>query len=273
MYKLTSTQHATGDDEVSNGGVVTKSGGRLAVKDGNAAQFQFFTYTEENLATGTITYVSGDYEATSEIDYIIGSNFSLGDLPAFSTVESVTIGDVTYTDVDNLGYTVSGDFSAKIRLSLNLPFTVGKYYFLNVRPGAVPHCAYYDTDASEPRAESDAVRPFSKNYMWSFEHVDGTLDQYRIYNVGQGKYLNNGSLGSTGNAYILKDATISAPNNVSKLSSGAVGFEFVLASNTGSVLGSHGGTTSKYGSANDRIAYWTNGSQLDDAGSISGWRS
>jgi hypothetical protein len=281
VYLLRSTQHVVPDadsetTEVENGGLVTKQSAAFAVKEGNIAQFQFYTYTEAESHTVTYNFILDSDEnitGTTTATCVVNSALPVPTIPAFSTVKSITIGDESFTSFEGISKTVTEDVTVNITLSQTLPFTPGVFYFLNVRPGVAPTWAYYDETNNRAQTKSESDLSVCKNALWKLDRVSGTVDQFTIYNAGQQKYLNGASLAASSTSYTLKSAADNASeSNRSGLPAGKTGFEFVLTATPTSVLGTHGGPTGNYKnssntSINDIFSNWSSG-QLDDAGSI-----
>jgi hypothetical protein len=270
MYKLTSSQASSHNGDYAIGeGVVCKQSYRLLANTNILVPFEFYAYEEAQTVNVTYNYYldGSDTAITETKTYNIGTSIAMPTAPDFTTFNSVKIGDEALTGE----FTPNGDTTVDITVTTNLPFTLGAFYFLHNRPGVDPTWSYYDESNNITQTDSDDNISICKNALWKIERVDGTIDQFKIYNAGQGKYINGSGLSADGESYILKSATSNASSNLSGLPTGKTGFEFVVASTPTTVLGTHGGATGKYPGGwygtNDKYSHWSSG-KLDDAGSI-----
>lgn len=170
---------------------------RLTLTSPNTSQWfqlsEFEVYgPSENQVSVTFHYdAGGTYQFDVEKTYVIGTTLTLAEVSdltyfkgfAFNT-ENLTVSE------NNNKFTVT--------CTPNFPFTEGHVYKM--------HGANYVGDQQKVNASDYCFTARTQdNYItykgvktavdaysyWTFEHVDGTQDQFYVYNMGTGKYLSS----------------------------------------------------------------------------------
>ncbi|MBQ0048790.1 MAG: hypothetical protein KBT12_00910 [Bacteroidales bacterium] len=147
---------------------------------------------------------------------------------------------------DNKSFTVTG--------SWNLPFVLGNVYYLRDRLQNNGTPQYY-AKSDGTNAPSHEITPsFDKSFLWSFEAVPNTLNQFYLKNMLSGYTNTNANAASTfstesGTAMELYEY-IGTYHNTGK------DFGFAIPDGTNSVYGDHQGS---------KLGYWSNGNNTRDA--------
>lgn len=194
-------------------------------------------------APAIVTYV---YKCEGREDISIVKSHSASDiyaapvLPAFGTIKSMSKSGI-----------VENEATCDVNYTMNLPFTSGYVYRLKVRNSG--DGKYVSFSNSKPVTNSTNGSDFALDNLWTIERVNGTINDYKIYNLAASQYINGNGFSSAGKAYTIGEFTDKDG-----------GFNFVVSGTTNNSLGDH---TSVNGQGNVQLGEWSGGSNKDDAGS------
>lgn len=167
----------------------------------------------------------------------------------FYNATGVSEGNKTITE-SNKNFTVSGAW--------NLPFVVGNVYYLRDRLQSNGTPAYYSKSNKMTISSKETSSSFDKSYLWYFEAVSGTVDQFYLKNLLSGYVTTNANsasmFGNSGTPMRIYEFTGANHKN-------GADFGFVMPDGSNEVYGDH---------KNGGLGYWTGGTYADkmkDAGS------
>ncbi len=195
-------------------------------------------------APAIVTYVykcEGREDVSIVKSHSATDSYAAPELPAFGTIESMSKSG-----------TVENGATCDVNYTLNLPFTPGYVYRLKVRNGSGKYVAFSDSN-SKPVTNSANGSDFALENLWTIELVNGTINDYKLYNLGAGQYINGNGFSAAGKAYTIGEFTNKDG-----------GFNFVVSGTTSNALGDH---ISVNGQGNVQIGEWSGGTNKNDDGS------
>ena len=170
---------------------------RLTLTSPNTSQWfqlsEFEVYgPSENQVSVTFHYdAGGTYQFDVEKTYVIGTTLTLAEVSDITYFKGFAFNTENLTVSEN-----NNEFT--VTCTPNFPFTEGHVYKM--------HGANYDGENQRVNASDCCFTARTEdNYItykgvkaavdaysyWTFEHVDGTQDQFYVYNMGTGKYLSS----------------------------------------------------------------------------------
>lgn len=144
----------------------------------------------------------------------------------------------------NKTFTVTG--------SWNLPFVLGNVYYLRDRLQSNGTPQYYSKSNGTNAPSREASSSFDKSFLWSFEAVAGTLDQFYLKNLLSGYINTNGNSASTFNAN--SGTAMRIYEYVGTNHTTGADFGFVMPDGSNEVYGDHQGS---------KLGYWSGNTYAD----------
>lgn len=188
------------------------------------------------------TEVTYTYKCEGVEDVVITKTQAFGS--AFE-YEVPVFGEVT--SVEGSGAVSSTNNTCVINYTSTLPFTPGLVYRLKVRNSDNGKAVAYANN--KPVTNSATGGAFALENLWVIERVDGTVNDYKLYNLGAGQYVNGNGFSATGKAY-----------TIGQFAGREGAFNLVVSGTTNNSLGDHA-------NANTQLGEWNGGSNKNDAGS------
>lgn len=192
----------------------------------------------------TVVNVTYTYKCEGLADIVIvktqeiGSNFVAPENPVFGTVNSLS----------ETGTVSEDNKTCVVNYSSTLPFVPGYVYRLKVRnDGNGKYVTYGD---SKPKTNSETASNFAFENLWTIERVEGTINDFKLYNLGASQYLNGNDFSAAGKAYTIGKFTDRNEQS----------FNFVVSGTTNNCIGDHTAN-------NTELGEWSGGSNKNDNGS------
>lgn len=215
--------------------------GNTSTTGGDNDECYFIFHKTEQPTTVNVTYT---YKCDGLADIVIvktqeiGSDFVAPETPVFGTVNSLSATG-----------TVSADNkTCVVNYTLTLPFVPGYVYRLKVRnEGDGKYVSYGN---AKPKTTAETASNFALENLWTIERVEGTINDFKLYNLGASQYLNGNGFSAAGKAYTI--GKFAARNEQS--------FNFVVSGTTNNCIGDHV-------TANTELGEWNGGSNKNDNGS------
>ena len=170
---------------------------RLTLTSPNTSQWfqlsEFEVYgPSENQVSVTFHYdAGGTYQFDVEKTYVIGTTLTLAEVSDLTYFK-----DFAFNTEDLTVSATNKEFT--VNCTPNFPFTEGHVYKMHganyagdqqsVNASDCCFTARTEDNYITYKGDKAAVNAYS---YWIFEHVDGTQDQFYVYNMGTGKYLSS----------------------------------------------------------------------------------
>lgn len=199
-------------------------------------------YVFHKVDAPSVAEVTYTYKCEGAEDIVITKVQAFGS--AFE-YEAPAFGEVT--SVEGTGAVSATNTSCVINYTSTLPFTPGLVYRLKVRNAGSGKAVAYAN--SKPVTNSAAAASFALENLWTIERVAGTVNDYKLYNLGAGQYVNGNGFSAAGKAY-----------TIGQFAAKEGAFNFVVSGTTNNALGDHSG-------GNTQLGEWNGGTNKNDAGS------
>lgn len=197
-------------------------------------------HVKYNVLPVEVTYT---YHADGYDDFTVtkvqleGSAFAAPETPVFGSNITLSASE-TVSSTNN---------ECVVNYTSTLPFTPGYVYRLKVRnTGDGKYVSYANNKPVTNSANGSAM---ALENLWTIERVAGTVNDFKLYNLGVKQYLNGNGFSAAGKAYTIGQF----PNTNNK-------FNFVVSGTTNNCIGDHSGE-------NTQLGEWSDGSNKEDAGS------